>query len=76
MEVQDRNGYSRQVGRVGSDGTVFDANGYDTGVKVVVPGVPIRDNSGREVPKAWIDELGRPREGIRGGFVDGYRQIR
>ena len=73
MEVFDRNGYSRRVGRIGSSGNVFDSFGYDTGITIHING---KTPDGKKIPGTYVDEKGNLRDRMHGGPVSGYTNIR
>ena len=74
MTLRDRKGYEIINPRIDEHGNVFDGHRYDTGVKVPLPGVPIRDSQGRQVPRGHVDSVGIVRDG-QGRCVPGYAQL-
>ena len=73
MRIRAGNGY-KQVGRIDEQGNVFDKNGYDTGEKIAILGVPIRDSYGRIEPGASVDRGGTVRDNC-GRCMPGYTRL-
>jgi hypothetical protein len=70
-ELKDVKGRPIVDPRIDEHGNVFDRKGYDTGLKAVVSGIPIRDKGGHIVQGAYVDRNGEVRSS-NGHFVQGY----